>query len=180
MTLLYKYRACSDQNDFDLLVKLLKGDFWFPLARDVNDPFEFRCGVDYSFSLEGTIKAFTIVECYSDPLTTRSDALKKVFDVFRNLTDEQIRLRHRELSLDLWRRLASETTMCCFSATAVSTLLWSHYARGHTGVAIEAEPTSLRPLTYRVEYSDKSMTLPALHSVVVDPEGGSRLLDDEW
>lgn len=156
MTRLYKYRSCSNEDELKSLARLLRGEFWFPLARDVNDPFEFRCAVDFGFDLEETIKAFTLVECSTNPQISRHEALRKVLRVFDKLKDEQIRHRQWELSLDLWRRFASEFTMCCFSGSLTSTLLWSHYAKGHTGVAIEVKPKGfVRCVTYPVKYTEE-------------------------
>lgn len=182
MPLLYKYRSCSNEDELGNVMRLLRGEFWFPLARDVNDPFEFRCTVDYGSLdddiLRDTIKAFALVECRMNPQISREDAVKKVIGVFKKLKDDQIKRRQWELSFDLWRRFASEITMCCFSGTPTSTLLWSHYARGHTGVAIEVKPRGfVRCVTYPVKYTDEIAPFSPLALVDVRVAMRKKLFD---
>jgi hypothetical protein len=129
--LLFKYRSCSTDEEFDRITKILGGELWFPVADQVNDPFEFKCAVDYAYSLEETVKAFTLVELAVNPSITRPEALKKVIGVFEKLSEDQIRYRQQELSISLWDRLASTHAMCCLSGTPTGTLLWSHYANSH-------------------------------------------------
>jgi hypothetical protein len=50
----------------------------------VNDPFEFKCAVDYGYSLEETVKAFTLVELAVNPGIPRPEALRKVIGVLKN------------------------------------------------------------------------------------------------
>lgn len=61
----------------------------------VNDPFEFKCAVDYGHSLEETVKAFTLVELAVNPGIPRPEALRKVIGVFEKLFEEQIRYRRK-------------------------------------------------------------------------------------
>jgi Protein of unknown function (DUF2971) len=165
--LLFKYRSCSTDEEFDRITKILGGELWFPVADQVNDPFEFKCAVDYGYSLQETVKAFTLVELAFNPSITRPEALKKVLGVFERLSDDQIRYRQQELSMNLWNRLASSHSMCCLSATPTSTLLWSHYADSHRGVAIGIRlPENTHPL-YQVRYSDKLARLSPLSLVNV-------------
>jgi hypothetical protein len=139
----------------------------FPVADRVNDPFEFKCAVDYGYSLEETVKAFTLVELAVNPGIPRPEALRKVIGVFKKLSDEQIRYRQQELSMNLWNRLASTHAMCCLSATPTSTLLWSHYADSHRGVAIGIRLTPDTYPLYQVRYSDKLARLSPLSLVNV-------------
>jgi hypothetical protein len=182
MPLLYKYRYCSNEVEFENVTRMLRGEFWFPLAKDVNDPFEFRCAVDYGSLdnkiLEDTIKAFTIVGRRTNPEISQTDTLKKVIATFKNLNDGQIKHRQWELSFDLWRRFASEITMCCFSGTPTSTLLWSHYAKGHTGVAIEVKPKGVvRCVTYPVKYTEEIGPFSPLALVDVRSAMKNKLFD---
>lgn len=154
MTLLYKYRSCSNLDEFERIKSILGGELWFSIANKVNDPFEFRCAVDFGFSRAETIEAFAKVENHVNPATSRLEAFEKSKRVFGAISDERLRLRQAELSLNIWRQLASNTAMCCLSGTPTSTLLWSHYAAGHTGVAIEMEMGSLTSSFHKVRYSD--------------------------
>ena len=131
----------------------------------MNDPFEFKCAVDYAYSLEETVKAFTLVELAVNPSITRPEALKKVIGVFEKLSEDRIRYRQQELSMSLWDRLASTHAMCCLSGTPTSTLLWSHYANSHRGVAIGIRPTQDTHPLYQVRYSDKLARLSPLSLV---------------
>jgi hypothetical protein len=55
------------------------------------------------------------------------------------------------------QQVLSQLGICCLSATVRDPLLWGHYARGHSGVAVEYAP-SLDPealQAHEVEYSDE-------------------------
>jgi hypothetical protein len=110
--LLFKYRSCSTDEEFDRITKILGGELWFPVADRVNDPFEFKCAVDYGYSLEETVKAFTLVELAVNPGMPRPEALRKVIGVFKKLSDEQIRYRQQELSMNLFSHLPTRCAAC--------------------------------------------------------------------
>ncbi|RWP54344.1 DUF2971 domain-containing protein [Mesorhizobium sp.] len=156
MSLLYKYRAFSSPEQQNRLFATLADEsFWFPIASEVNDPFEFRCAVDFGGDLEETSHAFAWIERMLNPSFTDDQALAKARDVIARVPRPKLRERQWELSFNLWRQLASSVTLCCFAGTAVSTLMWSHYAGGHSGVAIEVEPIGLEHLMFPVAYSDE-------------------------
>jgi hypothetical protein len=69
--------------------------------------------------------------------------------------------------MNLWNRLASTHAMCCLSGTPTSTLLWSHYADSHRGVAIGIRLTPDTYPLYQVRYSDKLARLSPMSLVNV-------------
>jgi hypothetical protein len=155
MQLLYKYREITTKKQQTQLRDLLRTEsFWFAKATEVNDPFEFRCAVDFGWDLEQTAKAFAMVEMSINPATPHEEALCKVRSVLSRVPSAKLRSRQWELSLSLWRRLADSVTMCCFAGTPDSLLMWSHYAGKHTGVAIEVQPIELAEFTYPVVYTN--------------------------
>lgn len=160
MTLLYKYRPFSNGEEQNRLYDILQTHrFWFAKASDVNDPFEFMCAVDFSWSIDDTAKAFTIIEMHQNPHLNPEVALTKVKQVLSKVSTEKLKLRQRELSEAVWRRLSQSVTMCCFAGTPLSVLMWSHYAGGHSGVCIEVDVSSISDFVYPITYSD---SLPSI------------------
>ena len=47
------------------------------------------------------------------------------------------------------------TRICSLSASINDVRLWSHYASGHTGIAIEIDFTNSKDQPYKIEYADK-------------------------
>ncbi|QND60133.1 DUF2971 domain-containing protein [Mesorhizobium huakuii] len=165
MPLLYKYRDWKRDVDFKFVADVIRGNLWFPVASEVNDPFEFRCAVDLSFDRERTIEAFIRVEMFMNPTISRAQAEEKVRRVLAGVPESKIRLRQWEMSVEIWQRLASSVSMCSLSATPTSLLLWSHYGGGHKGIAVEIEPIGLEDVMYEVGYVN---AVPILDPLCLD------------
>jgi hypothetical protein len=173
MRLLYKYRKLSNASDIEQFQGILKTEsFWFPKATDVNDPFELICSIQFDANHADTVDAFVQVEMRLNPTCTRAEAVEKVRLVLAGVSAERLNARQLELSLDVRRRLSDSVTMCCFSGVPDSVLLWSHYAAGHTGVAIEVHPIELSEFAYPVVYSD--VVVPISPLTLIDGEAARR------
>lgn len=160
MPLLYKYRSFTTPEDRKRLFEIIKTErFWFAMANEVNDPFEFRCAVEFNWDRTATEEAFAKIECLMNPSTAQAEALAKVRKVFAGVSPEKLRERQWELAFNLWRGLSQRISLSCFAGTPENTLMWSHYAAGHTGVAIEVDPIGLDENINAVIYSDEVIRL---------------------
>lgn len=177
MPTLYKYRSLEDESQLKRLEAVLStSEFWFANATQVNDPFEFRCAIDFTWDIERTAEAFAIVEMHTNPGISYPEALTKSRNVFTRVSPSKLRERQWELSYNMWKMWANSTTMCCLAGDATSLLMWSHYAGNHTGVAIEVEvpneqvTSGLLNNVHKVEYSDNIKRINPL--ALVDMQQG--------
>lgn len=161
MKTLYKFRNWTTEKDFPFVSSVISGKLWFPVAFQVNDPFEFRCAVDFLYDRESSIKSFTFIERREKPFLSEEQAEENVRRVFSSLSDQRIRERQWEISYQLWRYLSNSVSMCSLSSDPEHALLWSHYAGGHSGVAVEIEMSALEKSLYKVSYSNKIPKIPA-------------------
>jgi hypothetical protein len=143
---------------------LHNGELYFATARELNDPFESSPHMRF-------------------PSTSPVELTKSVLDTFnRNaqmfgLNGEQIQAYSKVLSeeirsgeflprmTDLWCKtresIRSNNPMCCFSAKKDSTLMWSYYSGGHTGICVHFDGTK-SPINgaQSVVYSKEYPVLP--------------------
>lgn len=133
--LLYKFRS-FDQLEFMLDIIVHERLYCTPYKR-LNDPFE---GTFYTALHRA--KYFTAGSAVGQPLV-KSKEIKTVDDLFME---------------------ASETRVCSLSGSFSDVRLWSFYAGGHTGVAIEIDFNGYERDVYEVNYTESV------------PEFGSTLL----
>ncbi len=145
------------------------------MANEVNDPFELRCAIDFESDREATEAAFVEVERRVNPSTTEAQARARVKEVLAGTSSATLREQQWEMAFKIWRALSQRTAMCCFAGTPESTLMWSHYAAGHTGVAIEVEPIGFDKYVHAVTYSSELSPLPLKELVGIEP--GSALFN---
>lgn len=116
--ILYKYASIEDA------IKILEGGtLLYQTPNNFNDPFEMHLGLlDYR-------------QAAIDSFWNRAS---------QKYTQAQIDLLRQKTTDDDWVRLTedvlvgnrSNTGVLCLSKTNVSTLMWSHYSKKHTGVCI--------------------------------------------
>lgn len=177
--LLYKYRGLSDVVQFEQLREILStGKLWFPNGTEVNDPFEFRCVVGLTWDLEKTAELFALVEMHVNSTSSFPEALEKARTVLGRVSRRRLQERQWELSYDMWKTWAQGVTICCLAGNAISSLMWSHYANNHMGVAIEVEVpdeqygSGLFADVHKVEYSDE---LPKINPLsLIDMKIGAK------
>jgi hypothetical protein len=144
-------------------VLLRDGELYFATARELNDPFEAAP----HFRMPGT----------DDVLDVSLRLLRNVYAPKWNWSEEQILAREKDLTEEiqsgkfhvsmvsftqsLRESLRSEYPMCCLAATRDSTLMWSYYAGGHTGICIHFDATKV-PFANaeRVIYSQQFPVVP--------------------
>jgi hypothetical protein len=143
---------------------LHNGELYFATARELNDPFEASPHMRF-------------------PSTSPDELTKSVLDSFNlnaqkfGLSEEAIKAHKKVLSekiqsgtflpqmTGLWcetrESIRSNNPMCCFSAEKDSTLMWSYYSGGHTGICVHFDATK-SPINgaERVIYSKEYPVLP--------------------
>jgi hypothetical protein len=133
---------------------IVQSDLWLASPRSFNDPFD----VSAAFLLEGTG-------------AEKRARLRKSFNAIREgwkkraQRIDQLMSDPKELDRKLhhvFEKNLRECGICCFTTRPRDILMWSHYAKDHSGVVLQFEPArSLEVLTapMRVEYSDLYPTI---------------------
>jgi hypothetical protein len=145
---------------------LCDGELYFATARELNDPFEaaphFRIP---EISPNETLEAFMrpLRNVYAREWGWNE---KQILAYEKNLSEEiqsgAFQVRITSLMHKLRESLKSEYPMCCLASTQDSTLMWSYYSGGHTGICIHFEATSNSPFSgaKRVIYSQQFPEVP--------------------
>ena len=131
--ILYKY-CCFDEEGhvFDLI---RKGKMWFSSARCFNDPFDTSITYNYDGLYDKIAQdwVYSIIECDYPNLS---------FSEKKKLATEKLNEIRRDPSILLQRMDAiiemqyNKFGICCFSEIKSNILLWSHYAKNHSGVCV--------------------------------------------
>jgi Protein of unknown function (DUF2971) len=154
---LYKYRALYTGREKGFLQSmLLRGEINFSLASEFNDPFDLAINP----SFEGTDAQ---IEAYWEREYERRHPEMPAAERKRLAREFRLKCLAPGGLQSLERSHAtgvSKAGVFCLCESPTSTLMWSHYAQDHYGVAVrfrvEALPLqALRPLlVWRVHYSD--------------------------
>jgi|GEM_PF-3580970 len=121
------------------------GELYFATAKELNDPFD-------------AAPHFRIPSAHEELLKAVERGLA-VFGERNGLRPEQIEARREELKAKIksgeyeiemtgvahgWREeFRSKFPMCCLTAERGSTLMWSYYAEGHTGICVHFDATQV-------------------------------------
>ena len=130
---IYKYRYFDDEGHALDMIK--KGEIWLSSARNFNDPFD--TAITHSFDelyepiAEDWARAVVKREIpYLAPDELETYVSKKLSEI-RNDSDYIKRAKDRIIEIQY-----NKFGICAFSESYNNILLWSHYARNHTGVCI--------------------------------------------
>jgi len=133
---IYRYRKLNENTLCDLEENTLR----FSNIKSLNDPFEMWCNFEFNIP---------------DPKTNKEDFIKymlkgtsltsKKVDELVNIADPQkIQefIKQQKLSVErkykkYRKKIAEETTFCCFSKKPDILLMWSHYGDGLNGICVE-------------------------------------------
>ena len=156
---LYKYQPFNVQT----LTNLKRAAIWFSAPINVNDPYD--CAAWVVQTDEVSDADFPRLEAYvrgRDPALAARLTPAQLREAFlssaRKVYDEQ-RTFQRE-----------QRGIACFSATVTDITMWSHYAEGHRGFALEFD-TSVLPFSKAlpVTYADAPPVLNPVDVLVDDP-----------
>jgi hypothetical protein len=104
----FRYRRI----DRHLIDSLVNPSLYFAKPNSLNDPFDCRIDLQNSFA-----------RAASSTTGDRKKWLSQFLDV--------------QPFFENWKIVMDGLGVCCFSSTAVDTLLWAHYADNHRGVCLE-------------------------------------------
>lgn len=137
---LYRYRA------FDKFYQsnIIKGEVYFSFPDAYNDPFDCAIRVDFS-------------------KWSKSIFNKKQHKYFQKIQKRTpgFNMMIENTNQELFNRFKKYVKVACFSETYDSMLMWSHYAKNHTGFCIEYDTTKSKlfeelalPVIYKNERYD--------------------------
>ena len=156
---LYKYRDLSDEDNRRYVREtLLENKVWLSSPADFNDPFD--CRVHMSFN--GSEKAWKesmagMQRKYSRQLKRRREGGRKSVRIFRDK-----KKRHKDP--EVLKRALSDVQQAfnrwgvfCLSECNDDLLMWSYYAKGHTGLCLGFAHLDVKPLgpALLVKYSSE-------------------------
>ena len=142
---------------------LRNGELYFATARELNDPFEAAPHLRIP-SQDSMFEAFT------GPLRSvgaqeQGWSAEEILNYEKTLSEDIQSGAHQahlaSVSQKLHESLKSEYPMCCLADRRDSTLMWSYYSDGHTGICIHFEATN-SPFSgaKRVIYSQQFPEVP--------------------
>jgi hypothetical protein len=155
---------------------LLDGELYFATARELNDPFEAAP----HFRIRGVTPDAT--------LQAVSQALRDIYGPRWGWDEQRVATRTKALAdeirsgefharmaglADKWRDwFRAEFPMCCLAATRDSTLMWSYYSGGHSGVCIHIDASkapfaNAGRVVYSEEYPELQIPLAEVEPVAL-------------
>lgn len=160
---LYKYGCIEDQipEKLERAEHVFSSDqLWFSSPVSMNDPFE--CQPKFVFSAtDDQIVTFFVKEFQRRYGISVVEALERAHQVLA-LGRHKDQTYYDQVADDLASRIKTEIGMYCMSATGSNILMWSHYAKDHTGYCLEFESTSGTPFfgaAQEVIYSESYPTV---------------------
>ena len=124
VTRLYKYRQGNDHT----LQMLKNQELYFSFVKDFNDPFDCRIMIDYNGSDENNWRALAERERIPEPIKQRAlEGLRSIdFDA------NKIKQIYEKTDFKTY-------VICCLSEIRNNLLMWSHYAKSHSGICVGFE-----------------------------------------
>jgi hypothetical protein len=152
---LYKYRRLDLPNSREALREILvESVLRMAAPKEFNDPFDMRG----RFVIEGTLeqrraKLKAIIKRNSPPNLTWKQHQRTLETLMRAPDEELLQIGRN--SLTGFRETAG---VCCFAGKPDNRLMWSHYAKDHTGVCLQFERVRDHRVflhAFSVKYDDK-------------------------
>lgn len=170
--ILYKYKDVTGDGIAHVEDMLRNNRLWFSSPTELNDPFDCRCSYDTRNSREEVVLRKTAFLARNG--ASHSDALAQAEQDIPQHPDELKKWHHQQI--EAHSRRAANTGILCFAPHCDNQLMWTHYAKGHTGVCImfrvreEREESHLDFIgeAQPVEYADRC----PLINFVRDDRGG--------
>lgn len=133
---------------------------WFSSPASMNDPFECQS----KFTFNGTADQIVVLlvrEFRKREDITLLDALARAHGIYASgvYKDQKYYGRFAD---DVAEAMKTEIGMYCMSETNSNILMWSHYAKDHTGYCLEFEATSHTPVFGKAQKVNYSENYPAI------------------
>lgn len=151
---LFKYYSVSDYS----INNLNKNVIWLSYPSSFNDPYDSSLIIDNmklvlsAYSDKKMITEF-LIKHFSDKQIPEYEINGTLFEVVRKITKdaqkqkeidivEKVIKEYIETNVDkdtemFWKKLGKSLSVCCFSETNKSVIMWSHYANNHQGFCLE-------------------------------------------
>jgi hypothetical protein len=171
----YKYRPVNERTKN----LLSRRELYFPLAAEINDPFDCRIILNRDAppeTLWPMLKAhlqkkYATADEVEVVYRLLMDTAPKGYNVTREraekfVADEEWRKMptHTEIGyMNILSARLAKTRLLCMSAVPDSLLMWSHYSDSHQGICLGFAPdpvlSKMKPVTYVRDYPDVSSYL---------------------
>lgn len=139
---LYKYRELSNFTE-DLI---LKGDLFFTLPKNFNDPYEFNIKDSGTYTKQDVINYLVNNGETLPQATLAANGIPNVREYVSKLLDT------------VKEKKSSSIGVFCLSETLNNILMWAHYADSHKGCVVCIDVTKLPSDSYfplKVKYQDQ-------------------------
>lgn len=175
---LYRYRKLNEHT----VQELREGYFWITPPDDFNDPFDSALLIQHDLILaemaKKSVGQFLGLPETASLLTAEEkafvhsldDPLPYLLEIINRGTGRIVSgdrfIKQLNVNLEpMWqaqsKRIANYLKICCFCENYTSTVMWGHYAEGHSGICIEYNTQELladddiRPYLHPVIYATK-------------------------
>lgn len=156
---LYKYKDLAGDGINHVEDLLRNNNAWFSSPKEFSDPFDCRCVYETDNSREEVVLGVTEVLARNG--ASLSDALAQAEQDIPRLPSklEEWHLQR----IEAHSRRATNTGILCFTHLCNNQLMWTHYAKSHTGVCIQFRVRSVDEHSHidfigeaqPVEYADR-------------------------
>jgi hypothetical protein len=146
--ILWKYRSWDSGGYTSAMIS--RGQIYFAVASELNDPQEYRFRVTYpNTEYEIDIAARELCECMypNDTVPARAEHFEQ--------TKEDLRLMRVEHNGEIPPLKDADRGMFCASEVYDEALMWSHYADGHRGICLGLSTANLPLRFFPARYSDE-------------------------
>lgn len=151
---LYRYMPI----DLNTLTALSQNYLWFSHPDTFNDPFDGVVYLDGEYS-EKLVKEYLMRVFKERDMSM--EMFEPAYDSYLKTPKTQD-LFNKSMQASLWETTKDVTKVCCFSKLQKTILMWSHYAKGHTGMCLGYDAKFLTTNTdeevlpiFKIEYYAK-------------------------
>lgn len=138
---LYKYRDADDDRHWQILENQ---QLWFPLPNTFNDPFDANLGMRFDLLSDERLRTIAEAKIRAEQPGAGHFLLQSEVDKFLKWVHDPAT---HDAAMQQWiQRLTSKMRVFCICPDRGNILLWSHYAKNHTGFAIGFNSTKLHEL----------------------------------
>ena len=131
-TVLYKYKDVSGDGITHVEDMLCNNSLWFPSPMEFNDPFDCRCVYDIRNTREEVVSRYT--EFLERKGASFSDALAQAEQEIPRIQSELEEWQRQRI--EGHSRRAANTGILCLTSVCDNPIMWTHYAKKHTGICI--------------------------------------------
>ena len=162
--ILYKYKDVTGDGIAHVEDMLRNNRLWFSSPTELNDPFDCRCTYDTRNSREEVVLRKTAFLARNG--ASLSVALTQAEQDIPQHSDELEKWQRQRIKEHSHR--TANTGMLCLTPLCDNQLMWTHYAKWHTGVCIQFRVRDEREESHLdfiaeaqpIEYADRCVMCP--------------------